>query len=97
VTNVTRVTKSKGGALLHLDRAFENEFGWSGQGHLLELRSGFLKPHLKFVSTTNKHSDRAIHAFGYSQNQRARNYAGAARERLVISSCSDPPTPNLLP
>src|SRR6266496_3618302 len=68
----------------NLDRSFENELGWAGQGHVLKLHSCFLKPHLKFVSASHKHSDRTIDAFRRGKDERARDHASAACEGFIF-------------
>src|SRR5439155_9663025 len=71
---------------LNLDHAFKNELGWAGQGHVLKLHSGFLKPHLKLISTAHKYIDGPAHVFGSGKNERARYHTGAARKRLVFNT-----------
>src|SRR5439155_20579797 len=69
---------------LDVDGAFENEIGWTGQGHVLELPSHFLKPHLKFTSAADENSDRTISVLDGGEDERARDYAGAAREGFIF-------------
>src|SRR6266536_5587351 len=69
---------------LNLDRAFENELGWAGQRHIFKLHSCFLKPHLKFISTSHKDSDRPIDAFRRGKDEGARDHASAACEGFIF-------------
>ena len=69
---------------LQLDRAFENKIGRTGQRHIGKLFAASLEADLQFAATANKHADRAVNIFARGKNQRARDHAGAARERFIF-------------
>ena len=46
----------------------------------------FVETDLQFVPAADKHSDRTVDSLGRGKNERARDHAGAARQRFVLDA-----------
>ena len=69
---------------LNVDRPFENELCRAGECNVVELIAIPFKANLQFVTATRENRDRPLAAFSRTEDERARDYSRATRERFVF-------------